>query len=97
MEKTSGKDDELYAQPAEPAEAEDEARIAMRVRRKMLLKLERIAEAVPDEAVTEWKTQEGSEVKLFKLRDLTAAYKEVTGDLAPEEKGRDEVRVVVDL
>lgn len=72
-----------------------DAEIALRVRRRLLMKLERMAEAMPSDAVTERKSQDDSAVSLFKLRDLTAAYKELTGDL-PLEEERETVRVIVD-
>ena len=74
-----------------------DADIALRLRRKLLRRLERMADEIPDGAVTEYKTQDDSAVKLFKLRDLTAAYKEIAGDLAPEAGEQDGVKVVVDV
>lgn len=78
------------------AGGESDAQIALRVRRRMLMKLERMAEDMPAEAVTERKSQDDSAVSLFKLRDLTAAYKELTGDLGLDGGEREPVRVIVD-
>ena len=75
---------------------ESDSQIALRVRRRMLMKLERMAEDMPAEAVTERKSQDDSAVSLFKLRDLTAAYKELTGDLGLDGGEREPVRVIVD-
>ena len=71
--------------------------IALRLRRKLLKRLEKMADEIPDGAVTEYKTQDDSAVKLFKLRDLTAAYKELACDLPLEGEDRDGVKVVVDV
>ena len=62
----------------------------------MLMKLERMAETMPADPVTERKTQEGSTVYLFKLRDLTAAYKELTGDMTLDGGEAEALRVIVD-
>ena len=61
------------------------ARIAARLRKKLLRRLEKVADAIPDGAVTEVKApaQADGATKLFKLRDLTAAYR----DLAEEPEG----------
>lgn len=63
--------------------------VAARLRRKLLLRLERAADDMPEGAVTEMKSQDEGRTMLFKLRDLTAAYK----DLAPDAKKGDEVDV----
>ena len=73
-----------------------DAAVAQRLRSLLLRKLERAAAILPDDA-TEQKTQDGSAVKLLKLRDLTAAYKELVGDLAAEDGDGGENRVLVDL
>lgn len=87
--------------PADGADREagdgaEDARIALRLRKQLLMKLQRAAEAMPLDA-TEYKTTEdGGAVKLLKLRDLTAAYKELVGDL-PAEDGDGWSRVVIDI
>lgn len=55
------------------------ARIAARLRKKLLVRLEKVADAIPDGAVTEVKgaAREDGSTTLFKLRDLTAAYKDL--------------------
>ena len=55
--------------------------IAARLRRKLLMRIERVADEIPDGAVTEIKSQDDGRVLLFKLRDLTAAYKDMAGDI----------------
>lgn len=63
------------------------ARIAARLRKKLLVRLEKVADAIPDGAVTEVKgaAREDGSATLFKLRDLTAAYKDLAE--APEDGG----------
>ena len=78
-----------------PEDASD-TEIALRVRRQMLIKMEKMAEAMPTDAVTERKSQDDSAVSMFKLRDLTAAFKEVTGDLGLEDEEKEPVRVIID-
>ena len=77
-----------------PASAAD-TRIALRLRKKLLLKLERAADTIPCDATEMKTTAADGAVKLLKLRDLTAAYKELVGDLTEEE--REENRVVIDV
>lgn len=81
--------------------AADNAVIAQRIKRKLLLKLEREIDALPD-LIGSGKTQSDSDreykgnnlVKVkdtitnYKLKDLTAAYKDLTADMAqPDEQG----------
>lgn len=68
------------------------AEIAARLRKKLLMRLERVADAIPDGALTETKAQDEAEIRLFKLRDLTAAYKDLAGELQ-----RDEATDIEDL
>lgn len=64
------------------------ADIALRLRKKLLMRLERVADAIPDGAVTELKAQDDSATtRLFKLRDLTAAYKDLAGEIEAGESG----------
>ena len=66
------------------------ARIAARLRKKLLMRLEKVADAIPDGAVTEVKAQakDDGATTLFKLRDLTAAYRDLADDL-PTDGGGD--------
>ena len=80
---------------AEKAGAPGDGLIALRLRRALLLKLERAAATIPCDATEMKTTAEDGAVKLLKLRDLTAAYKELVGDLDTEE--REQSRVVIDL
>ena len=81
----------------EAPEEEGDTAIALRIRRRLLMKLEHMANALPEEAVTEMKTQDDSAVKLFKLRDLTAAYREVTGEMELAAEGQEPLRILMDL
>ena len=58
------------------------ARIAARLRKKLLMRLEKVTDAIPDGAVTEVKAaaREDGATTLFKLRDLTAAYRDLAED-----------------
>jgi hypothetical protein len=62
----------------------------------LLQMLERAAAAIPCDATEVKTTGNGGEVKLLKLRDLTAAYKELAGDL-PAEDADGGSRVVIDV
>ena len=64
---------------ARDAEAGD---VEARLRTKLLLRLERIADGIPDEVATEVKCQDGGRMTLFKIKDLTAAYKDLAGSRA---------------
>ena len=44
------------------------------------MRLEKVADAIPDGAVTEVKAQDDGATTLFKLRDLTAAYRDLAGN-----------------
>ena len=69
--------------------AADNATIAARIKAKLLRKLEKELDSMPDSIGTETrqsmierdkgKTKEAT--KVFKLRDLTAAYKDLTDDM----------------
>ncbi len=56
--------------------------LASRVRRKLMKRLEKMVDELPEGAVTETKSQQDEETRFFKLRDLTAAYKDLAGGTA---------------
>lgn len=60
--------------------AVDNATIAAEVKKKLLLRLQRIEEKYPFDA-TEVRTKQGANQVIFKIRDLTAAYKDLTEDI----------------
>ena len=74
----------------------NDVQIARRARRALLMMLQRAAEAIPCDATEVKSTGDAGEAKLLKLRDLTAAYKELVDDLPSEDKGG-ESRVIIDI
>lgn len=58
----------------------DNAVIAERIKRKMLLRLERIEAKYPLDA-TEVRTKQGNSMAIFKLRDMTGAWRDLTEDM----------------
>lgn len=76
-------------------EEQADGQIALRLRKALLMKLERAAATMPCDATEIKTTDEGGAVKLLKLRDLTAAYKELVGDL--EVGDAEQSRVVIDV
>ena len=88
--------DAVRSEPAEDSGGDSDTDIALRTRRKLLTVLERMADDIPGGALTEYKTQDDSAVRLFRLKDFTSAYKELTGDLPLGDEGRDEVKVIID-
>ena len=84
------------AKPEAESGAGGEVRVARRTRMALLQMLERAAAAIPSDATEVKTTGDGGEVKLLKLRDLTAAYKELAGDL-PKEDADGSSRVVIDV
>lgn len=50
---------------------------AKRMLSKLMARLEQIVDEFPDGAVTETRSQQDEVTRLFKLRDLTAAYKDL--------------------
>ena len=60
--------------------AADNAALATEIKHNLLVRLKRIEEKYPFDA-TEIRTREGKNTVVFRIRDLTAAYKELTEDL----------------
>ena len=58
----------------------DNAVIAERIKKRLLLRLERIEQKYPLDA-TEVRTKQGNSTAIFRIRDLTSAYKDLTDDL----------------
>ena len=71
--------------------------MARKARKALLQMLERAAETIPCDATEVKTTAEDGAVKLLKLRDLTAAYKELVGDLPEDGEQRETRRVVIDV
>ncbi len=70
--------------------AADNATIAARLKKKLLLRLERTEAAFPLD-VTEAKLTVGGKTSIYRLRDLTAAYKDLTGDMDTGEQAGNEL------
>ena len=60
--------------------AADNATLAQDIKHKLLLRLKRIEEKYPLDA-TEVRTRNGNSTAIFRIRDLAAAYKDLTEDL----------------
>lgn len=56
--------------------------LAARLRRKLLARMEKMVDEFPEGIVTETRSQQDEVTRLFKLRDLTAAYKDLAGGAA---------------
>ena len=61
--------------------AADNAVIAADIKKRLLLRLSRAEQKFPMDA-TEVRTQVGKSTAIFKLRDLTAMYRDLTEDMA---------------
>lgn len=81
--------------------AADNAVIAQRIKRKLLMRLEREIDGLPEDGIgTETWTEDSDGIKgvgitktkgtRYKLRDLTAAYKDLTDDLPKPEEDKNE-------
>lgn len=64
--------------------AANNATLAEDIKHKLLLRLKRIEEKYPLDA-TEVRTRVGNNTAIYRIRDLTAAYKELTDDLPKAE------------
>lgn len=67
--------------------AANNATLAADIKKRLLLRLQRIEEKYPLDA-TEVRAKSGDKMVIFRLRDLTAAYKDLTEDIAgsPQDK-----------
>ena len=84
----------LVKQKAAAATA-DNVKTAAELKRKLLLRLQRMEERYPLDA-TEVKVNENGKTVIFRIRDLTAAYKDLTEDI--NLNGDSEpVRIIIDV
>lgn len=74
----------------------DNATITAGIRTTLLRKLARIAESLPEDA-TETKISSGGLTTVKRLRDLTAAYKDLVGDMAPEQASNELLQSLIDM
>ena len=66
----------------------DNATLAAGIKRKLLERLNRILDTFPEDDATEVQKINRAERKVYKLKDLTAMYKDLTADMAqPDEQG----------
>ena len=70
--------------------AADNATLSAEILRSLLLRLKRIEEKYPFDA-TEIRTQNGKNTVVFRLRDLTSAYKELTENIQTGDKASNEL------
>ena len=75
--------------------AADNAVIAADIKKRLLLRLSRMEQKYPYDA-TEVRTHDGKNTVTFRIRDLTAAYKDLTSDM--NLNGNNEpVRIIIDV
>ena len=73
------------------------ATIAADIKKTLLRKLARIVDSLPED-VTESKVSNGRNTKAVKLRDITAAYKDLVGDqVTGEQQANDLLQSLIDL
>ena len=78
--------------------AKDNAVIAAEIKQKLLVRLNRILDEFPEDSATEVQKFSRSERKVYKLKDLTAMYKDLTADLAQaDDKGSELLQSLMDL
>lgn len=66
----------------------DNATLAAGIKRKLLERLDRMLDSFPEDEATEVQKFSRQERKVYKLKDLTAMYKDLTADMAqPDEQG----------
>lgn len=65
--------------------AADNATLAERIKRKLLIRLDQVLDGFPEDTATEIQRNTRAERKIYKLKDLTAMYKDLTSDMAQGE------------
>lgn len=75
--------------------AADNAVIAADIKKRLLLRLSRMEQKYPYDA-TEVRTHDGKNTVTFRIRDLTAAYKDLTSDMNLN-GNNDPVRIIIDV
>lgn len=77
--------------------AADNATIAAAIKHTLLLRLQRIAESFPMDA-TEIRRKEGGAFCIYRFKDLTDAYKDLTNDMPSTESAANELlQSLIDL
>ena len=75
--------------------AADNAVIAADIKKRLLLRLSRMEQKYPYDA-TEVRTHDGKNTVTFRIRDLTAAYKDLTSDMNLN-ANNEPVRIIIDV
>ena len=78
------------------AAAADNATLASDIRRRLLERLKRIESKYPLDA-TEVRQKHGDAQAVFRIRDLTAAYKDLTGDMPAAQAPNELLQSLMDL
>ena len=65
--------------------AADNATLAERIKRKLLIRLDQVLDGFPEDTATEIQRNTMAGRKIYKLKDLTAMYKDLTSDMAQGE------------
>ena len=76
--------------------AADNATIAADLKKRLLLRLKRIEEKYPLDA-TEVRSKHGNSTAIFRIRDLTAAYKDLTENLQIASNENELLQSLIDL
>ena len=75
--------------------AAENAVLAAELKRRLLMRLKRTEEKFPLDA-TEVRTRQGNSIAIYRLKDLTSAYKDLTEDIQMGETS-EQVRVIIDV
>lgn len=76
----------------------DNATLAAGIKRKLLQRLDRILDTFPEDDATEVQKYEKRQRKVYKLKDLTSMYKDLTGDIAQQDgEGSELLKSLVEL
>lgn len=87
----------IRAQQKTAEAAADNATIAADLKKRLLLRLKRIEEKYPLDA-TEVRTRVGNNTAIYRIRDLAAAYKDLTADMvSTETAGNELLQSLLDL
>ena len=76
--------------------AADNAVIAADIKKRLLMRLSRIEQKYPFDA-TEIRTREGKNTVIFKIRDLTAAFRELTEDITGASDNNELLQSLLDI
>lgn len=69
----------------------DNANLAAGIKRKLLQRLDKILDTFPEDDATEVQKYDKQQRKVYKLKDMTAMYKDLTADMAQTDENRNEL------